>query len=304
MTTNNLLEMASIRMREEAMRLLSVSLSVPTDEQIAARKARAEQAGRRVMPTVAALVFELEPLTYTVVGSKLGNKRLIYVDITRPLSDEQLEAVRSRGFNGIGQDMLVAQNPNVEPKDQRNPTARFLRHLTLGGVNLTVNDAGQPASTDIGSVVRVLEGSDSFPKRVRNEQGRWVDSGFWNGYQRYIIGKVAADWVAPAEADRRVIEVQARDDEEGEAASSVAGNANLDGLMREAFAASGAIGRNVGEFGDPGTQLAFLSGAVGVAPMLLTDGPSSAAADGDLWGWAQRNGYVGVASDGTITAKE
>lgn len=285
------------------MRLTNVSLSVPTNEQLEARKARALQAGRRVQPAVAALVFELEPLTYKLVGGKIGNKRLIYVDITRPLEPAQLDAMRSLGFKGIGQDMLISQNPKLSPDEQRQPSARFLRHLSLGGVNLSVNDSGQPVSSDIGAVVEVLEGQDSFPRRVQNASGRWVDGGTpWQSYQRYIIGKVPADWVAPAEP--RIVEVQNRDDDEGEAVSAVAGTGNLDVLMREAFASSGVIGQNVKNYDSVSTQLAFISGAVSSAPMLLTDGPSSAAAEGKLWTWAAENGYIGVSEDGTITAKE
>lgn len=295
------LDKTVLRMREEYVRLTGLSLSVPTDEQIAQREANARAGGYNPRKPTVALVFEVEPLSYRIEGGKIGNRRLIYVDISRGLEQADLEKVRAFGLNGLADDLLVRQNPQNSPEEQGDTNARFLRHFTVAGGDLSVDPAGQPITNDIGTVFKCLEGSASFPARVQGSDGRWRNSGRYNRFARYLVEK-APDYVAPE--NPRVVEVTSRDEDGHEAAAPAAANGSTGGInWKDVAARAGLVGQAAASFATPAQQLGFISNAVALAPELLTDASNNAAMEGKLLDFLAERGAIAI-SDGVVIGVE
>lgn len=301
--------------RKEYVRLIGVSLWVPTDEQIEKAAATAKKNGRNPRKPALSLRVECEPLSYKFVdegGVARPEQRVFkYLEMTYGLSDEDLEGARANGLHGINPNRIITARQGGGPEVEENQFPRWLKYLNAAGFDLDVDDAGQPTTNAAGLVFEVTEGEDTFPgSRLDPRTNRWVKTDALGKPITFTVRNLmyflaaAPDYVQDPESVR-TITVRNRDEEGDEAAvSSMGVGVDNVGALKTAALASGLVGRNVAEFKTARQQLAFCDASISVAPVLVTDEVNDAASSGNLITFLTERGAIAVADDGTIMGVE
>ena len=215
------------RPRTEYVRLTNLSLWVPTDEQLEKSDHALMAQGRtkpegqtHVLKPKVSLRVECEPLSYKLVGGKLGNVTLKYLDMTYGLDDEDFAAAREHGLAGIPANRFITASESRGPDEQDQPFSRWLSYLLRTGYEMYPDaDGKEPTSDAIGKVFKAIEGEDSFPRSKRdNRTGRWVPDGKFTLRNLQYLVEAAPDYVQDP-ATVREIQVRSRDEESDEAAA-------------------------------------------------------------------------------------
>lgn len=301
------------RPRTEYGILRSVSLWVPTDEQIEKGKRNAAEKGYTFKTTLS-IRTEVEPLSYRFDGGTLGNISLKYLPVTYALDDDDLAGAREGGLAGVTPSRIITASLRGGPLDEKNEFPRWLKYLNAAGYDLDLDDAGQPVIPGaVGRTFRMQEGEDVFPSAKRNPKtGKWDERDaegkpytFTKSNLQYLIEDVTDSYVQDPDKVR-VIAVRARDENTEEAAVSAMSGAGLDvsAALRQAVLASGLVGRNANEFKTARAALSFCEGAIGVAPILVGDDVNEAAASGNFIEYLTAQGAIVVGDDGSIMGKE
>ena len=296
---------SSSSMKEgDRLRLLGITVTVPTDEQIAKARAKAGDD----LPIRARLEFELEPLTYRLDGGQYTTERG-YVDITKSkmgLTQQEIEDVRTRGILGVpAQKMLDMRVDTKRPVEKYNlPIQRFMWYAKKAGVSLLVSGTdkevpatvslGQVWSSAVGKVIVVKYGRDEFPSNNDGDTyGRWL----------YYFIALDPDFVALPENEREVRIIKPRDTEEsaGEAVTATTSSGPTTEVLRAAALTAGIVGRNTADIGDENRQISLVNRAINNgAPVFGHPEVLAAAESGTLVAYLVDKGAVSVDADGTI----
>lgn len=299
------------RPRTEYGILRSISLWVPTDEQIEKANRTAAEKGRVYKPAIS-LRIEVEPLSYRFDGGTLGNISLKYLPLTYGLTTEDIQAARENGIHGVPPNRIITASLRGGPETEKNVFPRWLKYVQAAGFDIDLDDAGIPVIAGaIGTTFRMQEGEDVFPSsRFNDRTNKWDDFDadgkpytFAMSNVQYLLA-VAKDYVQNPDTVR-VIAIRSRDENAEEAAvSSMTSGLDMTAKLREGARASGLVGRKASEFTEPRDALAFCEGAIGEAPILLDDRVVDAAVDGKFIEFLVAQNAVVVGDDGTIIGKE
>lgn len=296
----SLYDAAAQRSREEFYRLVSVNVSIATDEQLAKMRDSNKDAQPR-----AQMVVTWEPLSYRKEGGKYGNIETDYYPMSSAVSDEEIEQIRFGFWRGIPENkrMRIPQNLGQATR----PWQRFMLKAKNAGLRIDIGEDGQFTSPDIGQVFKVEAGFDSFPQWQPNATGR---GGRWTNpdkgesastiYMRYPVAR-ADDYVQPDDVPVRF--VQSADD--GDTTPAVTASAGGSGLtasaVAAAFAEAGMIGAPAADFSTAAQQINITGSAGSRAPILFSEQIQSAAQDGTLLDFAVGLGAISI-EDGVIKA--
>lgn len=173
----SLYDAAAQRAREEFYRLVSVNVSIATDEQLAKMRDSNKDAQPR-----AQMVVTWEPLSYRKEGGKYGNIETDYYPMSSGVSDEEIEQIRFGFWRGIPENkrMRIPQNLGQATR----PWQRFMLKAKNAGLRIDIGEDGQFTSPDIGRVFKVEAGFDSFPQWQPNATGR---GGRWTNRTRVSL---------------------------------------------------------------------------------------------------------------------
>lgn len=300
------------RPRTEFGKVKAFSLWVPTDEQIEKAERTAAEKGRTFTPSIS-LRVEVEPYSYRIEGSKLGNVTLKYLDITYGLDKDVIVAAREPGvgLHAVPANRFITAGASGGPDKEDRLFPRWLKHLFAAGFDFSIGEDGVPTSDVIGKVVELQEGEDTFPgSRFDRKTQQWTkydEAGkpieYTQRNLQYIV-KDASSYVQDPDTVR-VIVVRSRDDEEGgESVSSMTGGLDNGSALREAVRATGMVGMNVRDFNTSRKALAFCEANIGVAPILVTDEVSAACTEGKFVDFLVSAKAAIVTDDGVIVGIE
>lgn len=291
----------------DRLRLVSVAVTVATDEQIAKGRAKAGDD----LPVRARLEFELEPLSFRFVtedGSEAPAVTRGFVDITKgkslSLTPEEVEAVRQRGIMGIPPQKVLNMRVDIKrPVDKYSlPIQRFLWHASKAGIKFLVSgtDAevpstvpvGQLWTSAIGQVLVVSYGYDSFPM---NNEGDTYDK------RLYYFIALDPEYVAPPMNEREVRIIRSREDntEAAEATTTVSSGPTAE-VLRAAAQTAGIIGRTVSDMTADRQVIVTNRGINAGAPVLGHPEVQAAVDAGQLVEYLVEKGAVSINSDGEI----
>lgn len=285
--TTSLYDASEQQAKREVERLKSITLSVPTDEDIA--RIRAEDDSR---PIHIALEVVTEPLSYRIEGGRYGNENHDFIRITKGLGlggvegvdeTELLIRVRELGWNAIPTSIMVKI-----PKGTKSPEQctyqfqRWMLNARKAKVGIEIDEStGEVSTASAGTAFEMLSGSDSFPLWLRQDNDEGIEvKGFgrWSKpargepatdrFMRYF-DVAATDYVIPENVPVQVREVPT----EGVAASAVAsptGVATVDPAMLKT--AAEVLGLDGTKFADlsKSNMLAKTVQATREAPILGT----------------------------------
>ena len=287
----------------EYMKFVGVSISVPTDEQIAARRVESEKYKPK-----GAFKVEWEPMSYTIQGGKYGNTVAKYLDFTFPLDDdEQINQVREFGWRGAGNINKRMSIP-ASLAQCKDPWTRFMVMAQKAGLDLTIGENGSITSKDVGTVFEVEDGVVVLPTRIQDPgTGKWRDSNpdkgerAWTPFMILPVKKVT-DYVQPDDVPVRFI--GSSDDSEPTTAATTTGG-TTSGVSPEqlasAFAEAGLIGASTSDFPTAASQINVTNKFGSRAPVLFAKEVQDAAASGSLFVYAMAKGAINI--DGETIVK-
>lgn len=295
--------------RKDFLKLLSVRVEVPSDDDIVRLQ------GDFDYTPAASIVCEWEPVSYRMVDQdnnpvtlrdRVKLTKLAEINGERQgLTTEELEAIRTGFFRAINPNRLYSIPQGK--KLSETPFVRWSQKRAAGGFKLSVNDGetdrvpvGQVYSEQEGHVFEVETVRDEFPLPTTDARGRfqWSKEESYEMRMRYPI-RVADDYVAGDDVPTIVVE---RDDTPRAAVTSSGSTSSGPSteILATAAQAVGLVGRNIKDFQGAGAQVNLIGSNAGVAPVLLSGGPSGAAAEGTLIDYLVGQGAIAVESDGTI----
>src|SRR5690349_2138329 len=114
--------------RIEYLKLVGVSITTPTDEQIAAGKERSENYKPR-----GSFKIDWEPMSYRKEGGKYGNLETDYLPFTFGLDAEELAQVRQFGWRGAGNVQKRLSIPSTEAQ-AKEPWTKFMVRAHKAGL--------------------------------------------------------------------------------------------------------------------------------------------------------------------------
>ena len=299
-------DMIKIKDKEEVLRLVSVELSVLTEEQITKARATAAQNGTTVPEPRASLHIVWEPLSYTFKGPN-GNVAHDYIPVSFGIPFDQVERVRQIGWLGIPDNKLIRVNEKVGAEAQSREWARWrlrtkdILHLDIDEQGLVTGKIGQVFSNSIGRVFRVTEGNDYFPRNVQIN-GEWKKADEpRSAYMRYPVEDVTDTYVQPTDVPIRLPRVVAAD-------TTTAGTEPVSktvdfGRLRTAFEEAGLFGTPASDFSSMVKQVNFLSRHMGDSENTLVLGTAELngkANDGALLDYLIEKGIVTLDDEGII----
>jgi hypothetical protein len=288
--------------RKEYLRLTGLSISTPTDEQIAAAKVKNEKYKPR-----GSFKIEWEPMSYRLEGGKYGNTEADFLAFTFGLTDEELQVVREQGWRGAGAiNKRLSIPANVS--QAKEEWTRFMVYARNAGLDMGFDEQGNLTSKDVGAVFEVEAGIVALPTRIQDPAtGKWRDSNpdkgeaSYNRYMRLPVRK-ATDYVQPEDIPVKFITNTDDDTPAAEAAtttgSTVSGGVSAEQLA-SALVEAGIIGSPVADFATATAQVNAVNKAGGRAPVLFADEVQKAAQAGGLIDYAAAKGAVTVV-DGSI----
>lgn len=306
---SNLDDLIALKPKEEYLRLVSVELGVPTDEQIekTAATLRAKGSTNTIAPR-ASLRITWEPLSYNMRGVN-GNLVTDYIDVSFGLDPEHLANIRTNGWLGIPDNKLVRVDEKVDARGQTREWPRY-RLLTRGVLPLDIDTdgsitgkVGQPFSTAVGHVFRCTEGSESFPRNVQDTLTKKWNVDTANPRKSFMRIPVEMDdsYVAPADVPIRIPRSQSIE------AGAVVTDAVAAGLtadsLRAAVVASGMIGMKATDLSSASRQISFVATHMEDSEETLVFGTgevSEAANEAELIAYLQRKGAVTVNDEGVL----
>ena len=305
--------------REEFLRLQSVELSVPTDEQLAKAADTLKRQGRDPIPPRAQVVIRWEPVSYVLVGGDHGNVTTDYMEVSFGLEPDELQRVRDLGWLGIPDNKVVRGNMKRAVEQQDRQWTRWMRrnrvddatsvmHIDVDKDGSVTGKAGQLYSFDIGKVFRCEAGVDEFPKRERDSAGAWRTSKTDTNslFMRYPLEDVTTTYVAPENPPQVIL--QRRDNATPAAAVSAVAARAQGGLtaevLKSALSAAGIIGRSASTLRNTNAQIRVLDEGSTVAPALAHTELAQAAEDGVLLEYLASKGAIEIDDAGIIREKE
>ena len=304
---SNLDDLITIKPKEEFLRLLSVELAVPTQEQLEKTIATSRARGNNPPQPRASLRLTWEPLSYNIRGNN-GNVTVDYIDVSFGLEPDDLDRIRTNGWLGIPDRRLVRVDDKSGVEGQTREWPRYrLRTRDILSLDIDVDGSitgkvGQPFSTSVGHVFKVTEGQDTFPRNVQDPvtQAWKVDvTNPRRSFMRYPIA-LADDYVAPADVPIRI--PRSASTEAGAVMSTTtAGGVSAD-TLRAAVVASGMVGMRADELTSAVKQITFLATHMedDDNTIVFGTGPiNEAAGDGELLSFLQSKGAL-VVEDGVI----
>lgn len=293
--------------RREVLKLVSVGITTPTDEQIASRKSDNEKYKPKGQ-----FVIQWEPLSYKIEGGKYGNVTTDYLDFTFPLDDEQLATVRQFGWRGAGNANVRLSIPSSEAQ-AKDKWTKFMIRAHKAGLELSFDEAGNLTSKSIGEVFEVESGSVVLPTRIQDpKNSKWRDSIPENGERAFtpfmnLPVQKLDNYVQPDDVPVRIISTNEDDTEATPASTSGGATAQPAGVSPEqlasAFAEAGMIGADVESYKSSAQQVSVTNKFGTRAPIFFTKEIQDAASNGSLIDYAVAKGAI-VVNDGVITKAE
>lgn len=262
-TRTSLDDLISIKPKVEYLRLKSLEVAVPTDEQRAKAAATSARNNTFLPKPRATLRVVWEPLSYNIKGNN-GNVTTDYLEVSWNLEDDDLPRIRANGWLGIPDRKLIRMDDKLAAEAQKNAWPRYrARTRDVLPIDIDIDGSvtgkvGQPYSSAIGHVFEVTEGYDNFPRNV-NINDKWVEDkeNPRRVFMRYPV-RMADDYVAPADVPIRVAPVRAESDAGTVVDTDAIRTANTDSL-RAAAVDSGMVGMLASDLSGVSKQINFLN---------------------------------------------
>ena len=304
---SNLEDLLAPEDRDEVLRLVSVELTVPTDEQMAKSAATARSNGNEPPRPRASIHFVWEPLSVQLRDRETDEvieTTEDYIEVSFNLQDANkqpdmaaVQAIRDIGWPGIPTNKLIRVGKR-EWKDQERPWGRFFKrregvlHLGIDDDGSITGRRGQMYSNDIGKAFRTLSGFDLFPT-VEMVDGKWKNLGKKTDRWMMYVVEVANGYVAPEQPPVRHVNRNRTTDAVTTVTAGGLSATDLAAAVQEAgfIGASANMPSNV--------QQNMLQEAIARAPILGATELAEAAADGKLMDYLVGKGAIKVV-DGLI----
>ncbi len=294
----NIYEDGARQNRKEVLRLKGFRIQIATDEQIAKGRLKNED-----FKPNATFVIEWEPLSYRLEGGRYGNLRTEYLPFTfgRGLDPEEIEQVRQHGWRGAGNTGKRMTIPKTVA-EARDVWPYFMVKAREAGIEIEIDEAGQPQSPQVGTAFEVEAGTITLPTRVQDEKtGKWRNSDPSKGERAYtpyvrIPVRAVPDYVIPENVP--VIVIAGGDDDDAAApapttTASAGSNVSAD-LLYAACVEAGIIGAQADEFAGMPKQVDVTNRYIGRAPVFGSKEVQDAAAAGELINYLVAKGAVTV----------
>ena len=302
-------DLTVLRPKEEFLRLVSVALDVPTDEQIekTAATLRAKGNTNTIAPR-ASLRITWEPLSYNMRGVN-GNLVTDYIDVSFGLDPEHLANIRANGWLGIPDNKLVRVDEKLDARGQTREWPRYrLQTKDILPLDIDVDGSitgkvGQPYSTAVGHVFRCSEGSDTFARNVQDsvtKQWKVDTTNPRRSYMRYPL-EMDDSYVAPADVPVRI--PRSASTEAGAVFTATVAAGLTSDSLRAAVLASGLVGKNATELSGANRQISFVASHMEDSEETLVFGTAEvneAANEGELIDFLVKKGAVTVDDSGVL----
>lgn len=301
----SLFDKVTQELRRDVVRLVAVSLSVPTPE--GCLRALAET-GEDWRPK-ASLVFEFEPMSFrrafedsTDVNENLPiyfRLPVTYGSVKNGLTVEALPAIRENGFLGIPKNAMITLDRNLIDRDDKDlwmPFQRWSKRAIVAGLGDLVDydvSTGQPTSPYIGQLFVTETGQDRFPGGATT-YGRWMT---------YVVGKAPKDFVAAPVSERETIflkRAEAVDEDEPTTSTASVASGVTAAALADGFEAAGLLGKSVTAYDNVEAQQIAAAKAMRFAPVFGTKVITDAADKGELIDYALEIGAITIDDNGNI----